>query len=147
MNTLPKSTWLPQRCASEHSFSSSPSSMPSTLAYIILIACAITGVTAQFGGFFQNNFQFHNPFHQHEDRTPHRQHKGWTEMEQTSCGAGYLCPGSLACVSTPADCPCPYPEDIKCILPDPRERDEGEGPPFVCVRGSCDEVNAFSKKI
>ncbi|OCF38652.1 hypothetical protein I317_07573 [Kwoniella heveanensis CBS 569] len=54
------------------------------------------------------------------------------------CRAGYVCPGSLACVPTPADCPCPYPE-----------RDEGEGPPFICTRGDlgCDEVVKFSKPI
>ena len=40
-------------------------------------------------------------------------------------------------------------EDAKCVIPDNRPRDEGEGPPFVCVRGkeSCDEVNRYSKRI
>jgi hypothetical protein len=38
-------------------------------------------------------------------------------------------------------------EDIKCVIPDHRERDEGEGPPFVCVRGSCEEVDRFAKPI
>jgi hypothetical protein len=80
------------------------------------------------------------------------------------CRAGYVCPASLACVPTPADCPCPYPyvsylppaesmyadecsEDIKCVIPDTRARDEGEGPPFVCVRRSCEEVVRLSKPI
>lgn len=38
-------------------------------------------------------------------------------------------------------------EDIKCVIPDDRPRDEGEGPPFVCVRGGCELVNLFSKPI
>jgi hypothetical protein len=40
-------------------------------------------------------------------------------------------------------------EDIKCVIPDDRQRDEGEGPPFVCVRrnGDCEEVIQFSKGI
>ena len=33
------------------------------------------------------------------------------------------------------------------MLDDKRVRDEGEGPPFVCVRGSCEEVKGFSKPI
>jgi hypothetical protein len=40
-------------------------------------------------------------------------------------------------------------EDIKCVLPDDRARDEGEGPPFVCVRGrqACEAAIAFSAPI
>lgn len=41
-------------------------------------------------------------------------------------------------------------EDIKCVIPDKRERDEGEGPPFVCVRpggGGCEQAVAFAKGI
>ncbi|WWC87089.1 uncharacterized protein L201_001975 [Kwoniella dendrophila CBS 6074] len=113
---------------------------------------------AQFGGFFQGGFPFggHGHGHQHhEHQNDHgirREHKGWNEMDTVHCRAGYVCPSSLACVPTPADCPCPYPEDIKCVIPDNRERDEGEGPPFVCVRssggqGNCDTVIEYSKAI
>ncbi|ORY27768.1 hypothetical protein BCR39DRAFT_537068 [Naematelia encephala] len=109
-------------------------------------------VLAQFGSFFQGGFPFgQHPFHQQEQQEPGndgRQHKGWSEMESVHCRAGYVCPASLACVPTPADCPCPYPEDVKCVLPDDRPRDEGEGPPFICVRGqTCEEVIRFSKAI
>jgi hypothetical protein len=38
-------------------------------------------------------------------------------------------------------------EDIKCVVPDKRPRDEGEGPPFVCSRDSCEEIIRFSKSI
>ncbi|WVF70020.1 hypothetical protein IAT40_004806 [Kwoniella sp. CBS 6097] len=112
-------------------------------------------VSAQFGGFFQHGFPFggHGPHaghgQHHEEGRPGRAHRGWGAMDEVHCRAGYVCPGSLACVPTPADCPCPYPEDKKCVIPDDRERDEGEGPPFVCTRGDlgCDEVVQFSKPI
>lgn len=32
------------------------------------------------------------------------------------CRAGYVCPASLACVPTPADCPCPYPWVRQTVL-------------------------------
>ena len=40
-------------------------------------------------------------------------------------------------------------EDIKCVLPDDRPRDEGEGSPFICVRGSqgCEDAVRFAKPI
>lgn len=58
----------------------------------------------------------------------------------------YLCPGTLTCVANPVQCPCPYPEDIKCVIPDyhPDGRVDTEGSGTVlCVRGSerCDVVN------
>ncbi|WVQ76821.1 long chronological lifespan protein 2 [Cryptococcus sp. DSM 104548] len=116
------------------------------LAALLLLPLTL----AQFGNFFQGHFGGHQ--HQQEQpggQSPGRQHKGWTENDRLSCTAGYVCPASLACVATPADCPCPYPEDIKCVIPDHRERDEGEGPPFVCVRDNegCAQVVKFSKPI
>lgn len=38
-------------------------------------------------------------------------------------------------------------EDMKCVIPDDRPRDEGEGPPFICVRGGCEQVSSFAKPI
>ncbi|KAL7418596.1 Long chronological lifespan protein 2 [Cryptotrichosporon argae] len=117
------------------------------LAALILAPLA---VLAQFGGFFQQGFPFGQQPQQQQPQPPPggaRQHKGWAEMEAVHCRAGYVCPASLACVPTPADCPCPYPEDTKCVLPDDRARDEGEGPPFVCVRGGCDDAVRFSRPI
>ena len=98
---------------------------------LLVFACAPALVLAQFGGFFQQGFPFH-PFgqgqQQQQQQPTGRQHKGWTEMDAgeqlqrprprdknmawlispVHCRAGYVCPGSLACVPTPADCPCPY---------------------------------------
>ncbi|WWD07896.1 hypothetical protein V865_006003 [Kwoniella europaea PYCC6329] len=127
------------------------------IRFIFLALFVFPFALAQFGGFFQHGFPFggHGPpvHEQQQDFTRRREHRGWTEMDNVHCRAGYVCPSSLACVPTPADCPCPYPEDIKCVIPDNRERDEGEGPPFVCVRStggdqaSCDTVVEYSKPI
>ncbi|RSH83868.1 Long chronological lifespan protein 2 [Saitozyma podzolica] len=120
-----------------------------TLVTLLLLPLTL----AQFGNFFQGGFPFGGGHFQGNQqdapKSPGRQHKGWTEMESVHCRAGYVCPGSLTCVPTPADCPCPYPEDVKCVLPDDRPRDEGEGPPFVCVRGQqeCERVKVFAKPI
>ncbi|WWC67724.1 uncharacterized protein I206_101636 [Kwoniella pini CBS 10737] len=125
------------------------------LRAVLLLLCIIPFTLAQFGGFFQHGFPFggHGPQHHGDNNNGiKREHKGWHEMDSVHCRAGYVCPSSLACVPTPADCPCPYPEDIKCVIPDNRERDEGEGPPFICVRstggqGNCDRVIELSKPI
>jgi hypothetical protein len=34
-------------------------------------------------------------------------------------------------------------EDVKCVIPDDRPRDEGEGPPFICVRSRDECVAAM----
>jgi len=57
----------------------------------LIVLCAILGVNAQFGGFFQGNqggFPFgHNPFgggqqqQQQQQQPPGRSQKGWQEME------------------------------------------------------------------
>lgn len=158
------------------------SSLPLSV-YVFILLFSLPAAVAQFGGFFQNGFPFGGHQHQHQQQQHDqggRAHKGWHEMDsgtsyprnhyldivliEVHCRAGYVCPASLACVPTPADCPCPYPyvsfllpaesmyadecsEDIKCVIPDTRTRDEGEGPPFVCVRGSCEEVVRLSKPI
>nr|XP_031857380.1 uncharacterized protein CI109_007202 [Kwoniella shandongensis]KAA5524452.1 hypothetical protein CI109_007202 [Kwoniella shandongensis] len=134
---------------------------PFSLLFILLLVMPFT-VLAQFGQFFQQGFpfggghghghggpQFHEQQHGGGGGGGGRQYKGWNDMAEVHCRAGYVCPASLACVPTPADCPCPYPEDVKCVIPDHRDRDEGEGPPFVCVRGEvgCKDVVDFAKPI
>lgn len=53
--------------------------------------------------------------------------------------SNYLCPKTLDCVETPSACPCPNPEDIKCLVPD--GQDKGSATVF-CVRGEveCSEI-------
>ncbi|SCV67811.1 BQ2448_5422 [Microbotryum intermedium] len=55
------------------------------------------------------------------------------------CQQGYTCPGTLACVAKPADCPCPHEGiDLKCPLPGAKD---GE---YVCAR-DCAKVKASLK--
>ncbi|WVR04466.1 hypothetical protein IAU60_001469 [Kwoniella sp. DSM 27419] len=127
-----------------------------SLAMLLLWAFALQTqlVSAQFG-FFQQGFPFgghhghHHAQQQEQNGQGGRAHRGYGAYDEVHCRVGYVCPSSLACVPTPADCPCPHPEDIKCVIPDERDRDEGEGPPFICTRGDtgCDEVVRFAKAI
>jgi hypothetical protein len=177
------------RPRSTHTMGATRSIAALPIPQILLLLLCLPFALAQFGGFFQQGFPFGGHHHQQQQQDQGgRAHKGWQEMDtgmsphdmycmeekqadvKVTCRAGYVCPGSLACVPTPADCPCPYPyvhfllfcflflqlqhgevlirsEDIKCVIPDKRPRDEGEGPPFICVRSSCEEVLDFSKPI
>lgn len=62
-----------------------------------------------------------------------------------SCSS-YLCPETLDCVARPIDCPCPSPEDIKCLIPD-TEGDVDDAT-VVCTRGQkdCIEVEMLMRK-
>ena len=58
----------------------------------------------------------------------------------------YLCPATLDCVQLPRDCPCPYVEDIKCLILDTVAGTEEAT--VVCTRGQngCVEVENLLKK-
>ena len=63
------------------------------LRCLVILLVLPTLTLAQFGGFFQGGFPFgQNPFHQQDDgsQTPHREHKGWTEMEHSRLISGYI---------------------------------------------------------
>ena len=55
----------------------------------------------------------------------------------------YLCPTTLSCVINPADCPCHYVEDKKCLIPDSEIKGAAT---VVCVRGpnGCADVDRLS---
>lgn len=57
----------------------------------------------------------------------------------------YLCPATLDCVPTPADCPCPDVQDVKCTIPNAGGDDEAM---VICVRGSneCTEVERLMRR-
>ncbi|KAF8646380.1 hypothetical protein AX16_007246 [Volvariella volvacea WC 439] len=93
--------------------------------------------TAQFG-FFENMFGHH------QQQQPRGGASQWAaHMDSISCSQ-YLCPTTLDCVPRPADCPCPYVEDIKCTIPDA----DGQAT-VVCVRGGqgCQEVENLANRI
>lgn len=58
----------------------------------------------------------------------------------------YLCPATMDCVPLPRDCPCPYVEDIKCLILDMVAGTEDAT--VVCTRGQngCVEVENLLKK-
>ncbi|KAJ7490363.1 hypothetical protein B0H11DRAFT_2010232 [Mycena galericulata] len=82
-----------------------------------------------------------------QQRQQQQHHSGASQwaahLESVSCSQ-YLCPTTLDCVGSPVDCPCPDPEDIKCMVPD---ADEKDGATVVCVRGSneCREVERLAR--
>ncbi|KAL5487735.1 LCL2 [Sanghuangporus weigelae] len=66
------------------------------------------------------------------------------QADGIQCNA-YLCPDTLLCVRNPADCPCPHPEDVKCLIREPKEKDAAT---VVCARGAdaCSEVQRLANK-
>ncbi|CAE6528319.1 unnamed protein product [Rhizoctonia solani] len=110
----------------------------SAMLYIYLLIAFIPAVFAQFGGgFFDGFFGGHGGHggHQQQQRQQQRPGSGsmWTQQADAVSCSQYLCPDTLVCVSNPALCPCPAPEDIKCVIPD-SEGGSNEGT-VVCVRG------------
>ncbi|KIM68896.1 hypothetical protein SCLCIDRAFT_104517 [Scleroderma citrinum Foug A] len=87
-------------------------------------------VTAQFG-FFDHIFG--NQQQQWQQRPSPGQSQYNVPADSVPCSA-YLCPDSLICVAHPAECPCPYVEDIKCTIPQPQ--DGSAAATVVCVRGA-----------
>ncbi|KAI5452108.1 Long chronological lifespan protein 2 [Naganishia albida] len=97
-------------------------------------------VSAQFGNIFQDVFgQQHQ---QHAQQQHFQNHhganvRGWQIQDEAQCFNGYVCPGTANCVKAPVECPCPLPEDFKCLLPtDPGLGSHANKEPFVCVRGT-----------
>ncbi|QRV87424.1 cytochrome P450 family protein [Ceratobasidium sp. AG-Ba] len=91
---------------------------------------------AQFGGgFFENMFGGGQRHHQQQQQQQQqRQGSMWSQQADAIPCSQYLCPNTLACVSTPVLCPCPAPEDIKCVIPD-AEGGSNDGT-VVCVRAA-----------
>lgn len=86
--------------------------------------------------FFQNFFQGAHMFQQRQE--PEAQHVGdaswFRDRVQAAQCRTYLCPDTLACVDEPEDCPCPFAEQVRCMLDGTR----------VCVQhSSCDQVHAL----
>jgi len=86
--------------------------------------------------FFQNIFQGAHMFQHHQE--PEARHMGdasWfrDRVKAAQCHT-YLCPDTLACVDGPEDCPCPFAEQVRCMLDGTR----------VCVQhDDCTHVHAL----
>ncbi|ORY92435.1 hypothetical protein BCR35DRAFT_297841 [Leucosporidium creatinivorum] len=80
---------------------------------------------------------FEQFFHQGQAPPPPPAFNLEAQRDAISC-AEYLCPMSLECRPSPADCSCPSSVDKKCVV-----GDEGA---FVCAR-SCEGVNEAARGI
>ncbi|KAG8727488.1 Long chronological lifespan protein 2 [Ceratobasidium sp. 428] len=103
---------------------------------------------AQFGGgFFENMFGGGQRQHQQQQhQQQQRPSSMWSQQADAISCSQYLCPNTLACVSRPALCPCPAPEDIKCVIPD-AEGGSNDGT-VICVRGAeqgCKQLDKLLK--
>ncbi|KAI0082408.1 hypothetical protein K474DRAFT_1585822 [Panus rudis PR-1116 ss-1] len=87
---------------------------------------------------------FGHPGHGQQHQRPAQGYPNqWTAQADAVPCSQYLCPATLDCVPNPAQCPCPYAQDIKCLVPD---ADDKEGATVFCVRGAeeCDEVKRLT---
>ena len=138
--------------------------MPQSRSFILplLLLVGLQLVAAQFG-FFENMFGQQQHHQQQQQRSGASQWAAYSDSgmilsasdqqyaycmyanSPVSC-AQYLCPATLDCVEKPTDCPCPNPEDIKCLVPD-MEGDVDDAT-IICTRGTndCSGVEKFSKK-
>jgi len=108
---------------------------------IVYTAWLLPLAMAQFQ-FFENMFG-----HQQQQQQQHRGGSAsqWAaQADQISCST-YLCPDTLACVTSPSECPCPSVEDERCLIPDALNRDAAT---VLCVRGGrgCADVERLMKK-
>jgi len=97
-------------------------------------------VAAQFGNIFEM-------FGQTQDQQHHGPTKGhsptmWSSQADVVGCNEYLCPSTLVCVDNPSDCPCPSPQDIKCIVQDSQIKGTGT---VVCMSGTngCKSLDRF----
>ncbi|KAF8913752.1 long chronological lifespan protein 2 [Gymnopilus junonius] len=106
-----------------------------------LFLAGLNYVSAQFN-FFENMFG-HQQHHQQQHRSAASQ---WAAYSDSVSCSQYLCPETLDCVAKPVDCPCPNPEDIRCIVPDTEV--DVEGATVMCTRGhnDCTEVEKLMKR-
>ncbi|PFH51378.1 hypothetical protein AMATHDRAFT_142758 [Amanita thiersii Skay4041] len=101
--------------------------------------------SAQFQ-FFENMFGHHQQQQQQQTRSGAAQYVA--QVESVSCSK-YLCPSTLDCVARPIDCPCPYEEDVKCIIPSAGTDDDSDDATMVCIRGEqgCSHVEQLIHKL
>ncbi|KAF8338728.1 uncharacterized protein EI90DRAFT_2967221 [Cantharellus anzutake] len=100
---------------------------------------------AQFGNIFEMfghaGDQHH---HQQQQQRPTKGHSPtmWASQADAVGCPSYLCPSTLVCVDNPSDCPCPSPQDIKCIIPDSQIKATGA---IICMSGTagCKSLERF----
>ncbi|GAA5855876.1 hypothetical protein JCM9279_001153 [Rhodotorula babjevae] len=96
------------------------------LVLLLALALAPALVHAFFEQFFQHQAE-------HQAQAP----PTWDQQVDALSCSTYVCPDSLVCAATPADCPCPSALDTKCTL------GGGEGA-FLCAR-DCTKVRTAER--
>lgn len=99
----------------------------------LLALCALPVHAQFFQHMFQQGGAGHNFFHTGGEQEAHavgdaswfqeRVRNGASRVTDTAKCNDYLCSDTLACVSEPSECPCPYAEQTRCKV----------GDSFVCV--------------
>ncbi|ESK94459.1 long chronological lifespan protein 2 [Moniliophthora roreri MCA 2997] len=105
---------------------------------VLFFLCALIASTCAQFSFFDNIFR-----QQHQEQH-HAGAAQWASHIDSIPCSQYLCK-TLECVKSPAQCPCPDVEDVRCVIPDSDDRDSGT---VICVRGKneCDQVERLAKK-
>ncbi|CAH2354371.1 long chronological lifespan protein 2 [[Candida] railenensis] len=93
---------------------------------MILILPFLVGLAnASIFDFFQN--QFHTGGQQEQQPEDFEQ-----KILNSQC-SNYICPDTSACVSSPNDCPCAFPNSqLRCVLPDAK---------YMCISKPAGEVS------
>ena len=122
----------------------SPFARPETLLVFVVIPLLVLLQLVQAQGFFQQFFNA-GQGEAREEEAPTSGDSAWwnarveagehtfhfgrgpasrvgTQTDKVSCRVAtctkYLCPRTLSCVDKPAECPCPFPEQIRCPYSD-----------------------------
>ncbi|EPT03586.1 hypothetical protein FOMPIDRAFT_1022212 [Fomitopsis schrenkii] len=113
------------------------------LAVLCIFCICVLSAHAQFHFFDQ---MFGHPMNNQHKPSGSPDARQWmAHADSVSCSQ-YLCPDTLVCVSNPADCPCPDSEDIKCLIPDGKGKQQAA---VVCTRGAidCKHVERLTSKL
>ncbi|KAF8309142.1 hypothetical protein DL93DRAFT_1785219 [Clavulina sp. PMI_390] len=109
-----------------------------SVAFLVLVH-SVTFTNA----FFQHMFQQQQ---QPQQRPVGHSAQMWQHQADAVDCSEYLCPSTLVCVSKPTDCPCPHPQDVKCVIQDEQSKKTSAGT-VMCISGAsgCDVLDRFSK--
>ncbi|CAO1629310.1 unnamed protein product [Parajaminaea phylloscopi] len=105
-----------------------------TLVVVLLLAAS---ASAQFFNFFQQG-----QGQSREQEAPPSGDSSWFQarVDAATC-SNYLCPRTLACVTEPSRCPCPFQQQKRCSYPDGLSGKIEDGG-FFCVseEEGCEKV-------
>jgi len=112
---------------------------------LCLLALLLPFTAAQFNIFDQFFGGQQRQQHQQQQHSGQGQQSLWQAQAEAVPCAAYLCPETLVCVASPAECPCPNVQDVKCLLSDAQTGQHT----VVCARGpdGCKTVERLGRQI